>query len=316
MAKPLTRVARRIARAMGYELLRQQKTTIHDESVTGLGRGGGLDAFEVVVPREVAAFDIYFRSCARVDVHAQSRARFNGAPKSEIVTRCLVSLGRSIAYARDHGESVPMSLTVLDDHSDPESVEKIKAALSSVPVETGFLTIEGTGPGISMAEACRMARDQARDIYYIVEDDYLHDERAVLEVVASYRRLAGMLHQDIMLFTADYPDFYRNVRPTQVLLGSHRHWRRIDSVTFSHIASKKILTRYWDKFIMLERYGEDPDLTEANSINKVVEQVPTFAPLPALAAHFQHFETMSPFFDWEKWWENSRLVDAPETETP
>jgi hypothetical protein len=29
--------------------------------------------------------------------------------------------------------------------------------------------------------------------------------------------------------------------------------------------------------------------------------------MPSLAVHFQHFDTLSPYFDWQKWWDASRL---------
>ena len=89
MAKPLTRLLRKLCNRMGYDLLRLQKTHIHHEAVSGLGRGGGFDAFEAIVPREIRRFDILFRSCARVQVHGQSRMRFIGVQKAELAARCL-----------------------------------------------------------------------------------------------------------------------------------------------------------------------------------------------------------------------------------
>ncbi|MBM3566080.1 MAG: glycosyltransferase family 2 protein, partial [Alphaproteobacteria bacterium] len=180
MAKPLTRLLRRICNVMGYDLLRLQKTHLHQEAVSGLGRGGGFDAFETVVPREAKQLDIYLRSCARVEVFAQSRSRFIQVPKCEVVARCLNSLVRSIAFAKDQGLEVPIRLIVLDDRSADDCVARIKAILAKTPCPTQFKTLEGTGVGASLTETYKLARKEAVDLMYFTADDFLHDERAIL----------------------------------------------------------------------------------------------------------------------------------------
>lgn len=307
MAKPLTRLLRKLCNAMGYDLLRLQKTHLHHESVSGLGRGGGFDAFEAVVPREVKQLDIYLRSCARVEVFAQARGRFIGAPKCEVVVRCLNSLVRAIAFAKEQGLDVPIRLTVMDDRSSEDCIARIKAVLATAPCPTQFRTLEGTGVGASLTETYRLARDEAKDVMYFTADDFLHDERAVLELVRSYGQLAAVLKQDPILFISDYPDRYKHIYPTQVLLGSDRHWRSVHSTNGADTLSRAILLKYWDLYRAFGQYGVDPNVTEANTIDKIYQDVPCYSPLPSLAVHFQHFETLSPYFDWQKWWERSKV---------
>jgi hypothetical protein len=55
------------------------------------------------------------------------------------------------------------------------------------------------------------------------------------------------------------------------------------------------------------RYGIDPGVSEANTINHVYKSMPCFSPLPSLAVHFQHLDTLSPYFDWRGWWEASAV---------
>ena len=55
------------------------------------------------------------------------------------------------------------------------------------------------------------------------------------------------------------------------------------------------------------RYGVDPSVTEANTIDRIYQEVPCYSPLPSLAVHFQHFDTLSPYFDWQKWWDASAV---------
>jgi hypothetical protein len=307
MAKPLTRLLRKLCNVLGYDLLRLQKTEIHPEAVSGLGRGGGFDAFEAVAPREVKQLDIYLRSCARVEIFAQSRGRFIGVPKCEVVVRCLNSLVRSIAYTKEQGVETPIRLTVLDDHSSEDCVARIEAVLAAAPCPTQFRALEGTGVGASLTEMYRLARAETVDLMYFTADDFLHEDRAILELTQSYGRLASVLKRDPVLFISDYPERYRHVYPTHVLLGSHRHWRSVHGTNGADTISREILLKYWDLYLAFGRYGVDPAVTEESTIDRIYQEVPCYSPLPSLAVHFQHFNTLSPYFDWQKWWERSKI---------
>jgi glycosyltransferase involved in cell wall biosynthesis len=310
MAKPLTRLLRRLCNLMGYDLLRMQKTKIHHEAVSGLGRGGGFDAFEAVVPRDIKSFDIFLRSCARVNVFAQSRDRFIGVPKAEVILRCLNSLVRSIDFATRQGLETRISLTVVDDHSDTDCIADIKSVLSRAACPTRFVPLQGTGVGASLKETYLLAKETAKDVMYFTADDYLHEERAVFELIESYGRLTAMMEEDVTLFPSDYPELYRHVHPTHILLGSHRHWRRVDVTTGADVISAAILKRHWDRYMEFSKYGADPSITEANTIALIYREIPCFSPMPALAVHFQHFDTLSPYFDWKRWWEKSAITSA------
>lgn len=308
MAKPLTRLFRRLCNAMGYDLLRLQRTHIHAEGVGGHGRGGGFDAFEAVVPREVRAFDILFRSCARIEVQGQSRRRIVDAPKIEVVLRCLNSLIRAIARARAEGLTTDIRLCALDDHSDESCVARIRALLATAPCETRFVPLEVTGGGPAVGAALDFARADGRELIYFAEDDYLHDPASVLEIVRTFERLAAVYKRDVVLFPCDYPDRYRHVDPTHVVLGSHRHWRTVRSSTFTLATTRAIIERYWDRFSALRRYGIEAGVSEATTIAHVYREVPCLSPLASLAVHLQHFDTLSPYVDWRRWWEEADVL--------
>lgn len=310
MAKPLTRLVRTIANKMGYDLLRLQKTNIHHEAVSGHGRGGGFDAFEAVVPRPVKALDIYFRSCARIEIHGQERKRIVDAPKQELLLRCLNRLVLSINNALDQKTEAKITLHVADDHSDPECIDGIKGILSKAKCETELINLETVGNGPSVGAVLRHAKSHASDLIYFVEDDYLHAKNAVQVMLESYGRLSACAGKgDVVLFPTDYPDRYRNVAQSLVLLGSDRHWRTIDDTTFTIVTSKNLIEKYWDFYIALEGYGIDHAITEAATINRVYETVPCFSPMKSLAVHLQHFDTLAPFVDWRQWWDEAALDD-------
>jgi hypothetical protein len=307
MAKPLTRALRFVLNKMGYDLLRLQKTDIHHEAKSGHGRGGGFDAFESVVPREVGSFDIILRSCARVNVLLQGdRDRFIGVEKSELILRCINSVIKSIQYAQNNDVGTKISLTILDDHSSPEFIQDLQSLLKTCPCPAKYVALQGTGVGASLKEAYEMGRN-CEDIIYFAADDYLHDETAVLETIQSFARLSAVMGSEVALFPSDYPPNYRTVVPSIVMLGSHRHWRAVGGSTGADVISIGTLNKYWDLYMAFTKYGTSADITEETTINHIFKEVPCFTPLPSLSVHFQHYETLSPYFDWEKWWEASAL---------
>jgi hypothetical protein len=307
MAKPMTRALRFVLNKMGYDLLRLQKTNLHQEAKSGHGRGGGFDAFEAIVPRQIKSFDIILRSCASVNVLLQGdRDRFIGVKKSELILRCINSVIHSIKYAQTNNVTTEISLTILDDHSEPEFVEDLEKLLETCPCHAKYVSLQGTGVGASLQEAYELGRS-CKDIIYFAADDYLHEESAVLEIIESFARLSATMGSEVAIFPSDYPPNYRTVVPSTVMLGSHRHWRAVGGSTGADVISVNTLKKYWDIYMAFTKYGTSPDITEKTTINHIFKEVPCFTPLPSLSVHFQHYETLSPYFDWEKWWDASAI---------
>ena len=302
MAKPLTRLIRTLANKCGYDLLRLQKVHISEAARTGQGRGGGFDAFDAAAPRVVKSFDIYFRSCSRVQIFGSDASRIENTPKQDVLLTCLNSLIRSIQYAVNQKIDCEFTLTIMDDYSDQGCIEKAKQLLANAPCKTTFIALDVTGNGNSLGAVYTHAKNTGRDLIYQVEDDYLHMEKAVYEMIMSYGRLAATYQQDVVLFPSDAPNLYRTISPTQVLLGNDRHWRQIYSTTCTFVTTKKLMDKYWERYHALSGYGIDPEVTEITTINRIYEEVPCFSPLPALSIHFSEYEWIPPFTDWRNLW--------------
>lgn len=310
MARVQTRIIRYLLRGIGYDLQRLQRTRVHDslpESRVPAGREPGFDAFEPVMGREVDGLDIVFRSCSRVAIHGGNRERVVDVAKTELIHRCLHSLVRSVAAARRAGLDIPLRLLVVDDHSDDACLAGIGRILADAPCETGLLPLAVTGNGPSLGFAYDFLRDNARDLAYLVEDDYLHDEAAVLEMVRSFERLSALFGQDVVLFPADYSDRYRHIRPAYVVPGSHRHWRTIEDTTGTMMLSRRTLAKHWDDISSLRGYGIDPAVTEATTVSRMYRSVPCFSPLPSLAVHMGEVHNLSLYVDWRDWWRRAAV---------
>ena len=72
-----------------------------------------------------------------------------------------------------------------------------------------------------------IGKDQGDDLIFFVEDDYLHFEPMLEEMISSYQRIASQLKKDIFMCPSDYPYLYMNNEKTNILIGNKRHWRTI-----------------------------------------------------------------------------------------
>lgn len=310
MARIQTRILRYLFRKIGYDLKRLQRTRVHDslpESRVPAGRDAGFDGFDVVVGREVDSLDIVLRTCSRVMIFGDNRERMLDVTKTELIHRCLHSLVRSVAQARQAGLDIPVRLSIVDDHSDEACLAGMRRLLERAPCETDLLALEETGNGKSIGFTYDHVRKNARDLIYIVEDDYLHDETAVFEMVKTFERLCALFETDVVLFPTDYSDRYRHIYPTYVVPGSHRHWRAIDSTTGTMMLSRRTFLSHWDDINRFREYGIDPEVTEANSLDLVYRTVPCFSPLPTLAVHLGEVHNLSLYANWRSWWQRSAV---------
>lgn len=307
MARLQTRIIRALLRRLGYSLQRLQRVDIHDfDDGKGRGRGDGFDAFEPSLPRLVNHFDILLRSCSRASLDHPNRRRFMDVPKSVLTSTCLRSLVDSINYAVEKCGDTKTSLTLFDDHSDPEALDEVREILSKLTCTNRIISLEVTGNGASLKKTFTHARDACKDVVYCIEDDYLHDLSAVQELIDSYGRLSATLESDVVVLPYDYPEEYRRIVPTHVHLGSNRHWRRVWRSAGSFVTSSKVMKNYWENYLGLCSYGIDPDITEENTIDLIYKEIPCFSPLPTVAVHMQLIDHMSPFVPWQDWWKRYR----------
>lgn len=265
--------------------------------------------------RRVGSLHVVFRSCTRVAAVHGNRRRVVSAGKADLTVRCLWSVVRSISDAAREiglGDGVTCRLTVVDDHSDAASLERIGAVLGRVPggVETRIVGIRTTGLRASMRNGFELGRARPADLIYFVEDDYLHADVAIAELVRSFEIIASVLDRDVVMHPFDDPLKYnQDFHPCHVVAGATRHWRTINRTTLTFALPPAVLEAYWSNYVAATDYDPARGITEDETINPIYKDVPCFSPIPSLALHLQYRHTLSPFVDWEEWW---RTVGDPD----
>ena len=150
-----------------------------------------------------------------------------------------------------------------------------------------------------------IAKDQCNDLIYFVEDDYIHNDDAISEMIFSYERISSQLNNELILCPTDYPYLYTKLDSTNIFLGSNIHWRKIDESLCTFLTSKFILDKYWKDFVAMCKYEHYPFEQPLHNIYKVEC---CLSPLPSLAIHLTNINSifgLSPNVDWKKVWDKN-----------
>lgn len=254
--------------------------------------------------------DIHLQTHSDISVHGAHR--YVGAPKSEVMLRCTRSIVTSINQAE--GDII---LRVFDDHSSQETITILHRILETCTYPVEFVALEDSGYNASCLASFSRARDDARELIYFVEDDYLHTPSAIPEMLEAHALFRDELGgQEVALHPYDDPKNYWHIpfghENCRVLYGTKRHWRTNTHTTNTCWIEAETLKRNWELFERLARYsstpyGQENHIHEATTINKIWrEQISLFTPIPSLALHLQYEEHMDPYLDWKEWWESAK----------
>jgi hypothetical protein len=293
--------------------LTENLSTINKKSIV-------LPLGEVKIIRKINSLYIIFRSNTKINMWDQNKKRIFNKPKSEYTLRSLNSLLNSIQKAKARLQNINLNLTIVDDNSDKTTIEKMSLLSSKKEIVLNIINLnqnefdgkiinegnpETFGNLASLLKCFLIAKDEAKDLIFFVEDDYLHKDSLIEEMLMTYERLASQLNREIILCPSDYPYLYTTNRKTNVLIGSHRHWQLIDKTLCTFLTSKIILNQYWKNFVMNCEKRHDPF---EKYLNEIYKEEYCLAPIPSLSVHFTNINSnygISPHIDIKKLWDKN-----------
>jgi len=312
----------KFSRFLGYELLDQntfESPTLNKKLGESLSIAGkksiSLPLGEVEITRKIKSLTVFFRSCSKIKLWNQNKERIFKQPKSEYLLRSLNSILKSINYSKSKIPDLNISFHVIDDQSDEDVITKIKNLfekhnqnykLTNLDISEYKNVCQDTNFA-SIYKSYNIAKNIDSDLVYFVEDDYVHDEISIHEMLLSFERLSTQLKEDVILFPTDYPYLYAQNTPTYILLGNKRHWRKIDQSLGTLLLSKKLFMKYWENFNEFATVKSDP---AEKPLHRVYEKENCFSPIPSLAIHCTNINSiygLSPNVDWETIWKNAKL---------
>ena len=316
----LKKVFIKICRILGYEIIDQNNFEIPtlnkkaSENISVLGKKSiSIPLGEIKIERKVKSLNIYFRSCSKVKLWKQNKERVFEAEKDEYSLRSLKSILRSIDYFKRNSNEIDIKLLIIDDNSGDAFIQKMNDII--IKYNTNFqiikLKVDNTSTEkldsnfVSLKKCFSHAKENANDIIYFVEDDYIHDKICFLEMIGAYERISTQLNKEILLCPSDYPYLYADCNSTYIVLGNKRHWRTTEQSLGTFLISKINLDKYWDHLMQFASGKDDP---VELGLHKIYEIENCFSPIPTLAIHCANINSIygiSPNVNWKKFWEES-----------
>ena len=318
----------KLAKALGYEIIDQNNfvsPTLDKEINEDLSNFNDssivLPLGEVKITRKIKSLLIVFRTNTSVEIWDQNKKRLFEYPKIEYATRSLNSLIKSIKFLRQKLPEINIKLIILDDHSNDENLEKIKK-ISEQEKSSDILSLnhdkyksvilkqksaETFSNLASLLNSFEIGKELGEDLVFFVEDDYLHFETMLEEMISSYQRISSQLGKDIFMCPSDYPYLYMGNEKTNVLIGSKRHWRTIDKTLCTFLTSKTLINKYWDNFKKNCENRHDPF---EKYLNEIYQKEICISPLKSLSLHLTNINSsygLSPFIDYKELWEENRF---------
>ena len=253
-----------------------------------------------------------------IEIWDQNKKRLFEYPKIEYSFRSIKSLINSIDYCEKKYPNLNIKTIIVDDNSKSENLNRIKKLIVDKKVEIISLDLKNFEDVIkkqksketfnnlaSLFQSFKIAKQHGEDLIFFAEDDYLHFEPMLEEMVASYERIASQIKKDIFMCPSDYPYLYMNNEKTNILIGNKRHWRTINQTLCSFMTSKDLINKYWENFekTCLDRH--DPF---EKYLNEIYEKEICISPLKSLSLHLTNINSsygLSPFIDYKKLWDEN-----------
>ena len=317
----------KLSKILGYEIidqndfssptlqkeLNEELSIINEKSIV-------LPLGEVKITKKINSVLIIFRTNTDVEIWDQNKKRLFEEPKIEYSLRALKSLVKSVNFSKTKYPNIKFKIIVVDDKSKEENLNKLKSVIneSGLDISITHLNHEKYKNKIkqqkndqtfsnlaSLLQSFELGKENGEDLIFFVEDDYLHFEPMIEEMIASYERIASQVNKDIFMCPTDYPYLYMNNEKTNILIGNKRHWRTISQTLCTFMTTKSLLDKYWDNFYNTCLDRNDPF---EKHLNEIYKKEFCISPLKSLSLHLTNVNSsygLSPFINYKKLWDEN-----------
>jgi hypothetical protein len=319
----------KICRLLNFEIIDQSNFTIPtlkkrlDENLSGPGRKSiTLPMGEIKITRQINSLNIIFRFCTNIRMLTQSKQRLFEEEKNQYTLRSLNSILKSIQTAKSSFKYLDIKITAIDSGSDEADVRKIENMIKEKNINFEYIKLnvgefkDFIDPQASVNQKSNMAniyksfeigRDGKYDLLYFLEDDYLHEQNSLNEMLFSYEKFASLIKDELIICPTDFPYLYNKFEPTQIILGNNRHWRVIEETLCTFLTSKRLLIKHWDTFISMTKTEHLPF---EKPLHEIYSKQYCLSPIPSLAMHCTNINSIygiSPLMDWKRLWDENKI---------
>ena len=322
----------KLSKILGYEIIDQsdfssptlQKELNEDLSIINQ-KSIVLPLGEVKITKKVNSVLIIFRTNTDVEIWDQNKKRLFEEPKIQYSLRALKSLIKTVNFSKTKYPNIKFKTIIVDDKSKGENLDKLKKLIDESDLDMSITSLnhekykdiikqqknDQTFSNLaSLLQSFELGKKHGEDLVFFVEDDYLHFEPMMEEMIASYERIASQVNKDIFMCPADYPYLYMNNEKTNILIGNKRHWRTINQTLCTFLTTKSLLDKYWDNFYNTCLDRNDPF---EKHLNEIYTKEFCISPLKSLSLHLTNVNSsygLSPFINYKKLWDENEVTNA------
>ena len=317
----------RLSKILGYEIIDQNEfysptleknlnedlSTINQKSIV-------LPLGEVSISRKVNSILIILRANTKIDIWDQNKKRIFEKPKVEYTSKSISSLIKSIVFCKTKYPNIKIKTLIVDDDSDEKTLIHIKKTINSSKLDMEIINfdkrdydniinkqknLQTFGNLSSLLHSFELGKKMGEDLVFFLEDDYIHFEPMLEEMIASYERISSQIKKELFMCPADYPYLYMNNEKSNILIGNKRHWRTIDKTLCTFMTSIELINKYWDNF-----YSTCLDRNEPfeKYLNEIYKKELCISPLKSLSVHMTNVNSnygLSPFINYKKLWDEN-----------
>jgi len=322
----MRKIFTRICKFFGYEIIDQNvfySPTLNKELNEDLSiinkKSIVLPLGEVKISRKVNSVLIILRMNTEVQIWDQNKKRLFQQPKIEYSVRSLKSLIKSYEFCKNKYSNLRIKLIIIKDRSKNDNLTRIEKIIEGKNIDLITLdhnefkekiaeqkTEETFSNLASLYKSFEIGKDIGEDLIYFLEDDYIHFQTMLDEMVSTFERIASQMKKDIFMCPADYPYLYMNEEKTNVLIGSSRHWRTINKSLCSFMTTKNLLDKYWINF---QKTCEDRNDPFEKYINEIYKKELCISPINSLSVHLSNINSsygLAPFINYKQIWEDNK----------
>ena len=322
----------KLSKILGFEIIDQsdfssptlQKELNEDLSIINQ-KSIVLPLGEVKITKKVNSVLIIFRTNTDVEIWDQNKKRLFEEPKIQYSLRALKSLIKTVNFSKTKYPNIKFKTIIVDDKSKEENLDKLKKLTDESDLDMSITSLnhekykdiikqqknDQTFSNLaSLLQSFEHGKEHGEDLVFFVEDDYLHFEPMMEEMIASYERIASQVNKDIFMCPADYPYLYMNNEKTNILIGNKRHWRTINQTLCTFMTTKNLLDKYWDNFYNTCLDRNDPF---EKHLNEIYTKEFCISPLKSLSLHLTNVNSsygLSPFINYKKLWDENEVTNA------
>ena len=341
--KILDKLFIKLIRKFGYEVIDQANLHIPSKDLDAnqnLSENGkqtiSIPLGKTETLRKVKSLSVIIRSYTFGDVNDnqvmldQNKKRVFEFPKIEYTLRTINSVIKSCELAKEYFKNVNIKIIITDDKSSKENLDRMDRILKKSDLKTDLInlkedefndqikTIDTEGKNISknmisnmrnLFKSIQIAETEETDLFYFLEDDYIHTKEAITEMLFSYEKISSQLNRELFLCPADYPYLYSSLDDSKIFFGNMRHWRSVNETLITFLTSKKMINKYLTELKLMSTIRHHPMELKLHEIYKKEYCI---SPIPSLAMHATNINStygLPPNFNWKKIWDENEVFD-------